>query len=240
MRELVGVGRSAGVGRESEGTAVVVKRPNKDGDEARGGVARPVSLADLELVERARAGHVESFAKLVEKYQDRVFNTCWRICGNLEDARDLAQDAFLRAFERMGSFRHEAGFYTWLFRIAVNLALSHRRRQNVRAEVPLEPESFAASQAMRLRSGQAAPGEQEPANATWEHRERLRLVVEALRRLDEEHRAVLVLRDIEGMDYDEIGQVLELPKGTVKSRLHRARMALRVELGGGEVGRSDS
>ncbi|MDO8631840.1 MAG: sigma-70 family RNA polymerase sigma factor, partial [Phycisphaerales bacterium] len=82
---------------------------------------------DRELVRRVKSGQTEAYGELVRRYQDRVFNTCWRICGHLEDARDLTQEAFLKAFESLDAFRQESGFYTWIFRVAVNLSLSHRR-----------------------------------------------------------------------------------------------------------------
>ena len=90
-------------------------------------VATP-SLDDEALVEQARGGDMGAFSRLVTRYQDRVVNTCWRICGNAEDAQDLAQEAFLHALQAIGSFQRRSRFYTWLFRIAVNLTLTHRRR----------------------------------------------------------------------------------------------------------------
>lgn len=209
------------------GTRHVVKRPKSQRGDVLGGASRPVPMEDLELAEQVRQGDVEAFARLVEKYQDRLFNTCWRICGNLEDARDLTQDAFLRAFEKFASFRHQSSVYTWIFRIAVNLALSYRRKQAVRSEVTFDADAHFGAQARGLvQPGTAGSVEDEP-DAAVAGREQQRKVTDALRRMDAEQRAVLVLRDIEEMNYEEIGIVLELPVGTVKSRLHRARMTLR-------------
>jgi len=192
---------------------------------------RPITLQDLELIERVRAGQTEAFCEIVAKYQDRIFNTCWRICGHLEDARDLTQEAFLRVFKGLSTFREESGFYTWIFRIAVNLALSHRRKMKKRREVSLDGQAAptgtqAESLARRMgrRSEPSATGRMEQA-------ETLARVSHALHELDDDHRAVVVLRDIEGFDYHEIGAILDVPPGTVKSRLHRARSELRRLLG---------
>jgi RNA polymerase sigma-70 factor (ECF subfamily) len=185
------------------------------------------TLTDRELVERVKHGWTEAFGLLVRRYQDRVFNACWRICGNLEDARDLTQDAFLRVFENLSSFRHESGFFTWLFRVAVNLSISHRRKTRLR---PVAASAvgfgFEGTQADELaqRAGRwAGPA----AEDTVGQAELAARALRALQALDEDHRAVVVLRDLEGLDYAQIGQILEIPVGTVRSRLHRARMELR-------------
>ena len=180
---------------------------------------------DLSTVQRVQAGDMAGFADLVAKYQDRVFNTCWRICGHLEDARDLTQEAFLKALKSIGSFRAESGFYTWLFRIAVNLAVSHRRREGYRAAQSLDSSGDGMASAGGLRL--VVP---EEAGAKMERRELHSLVVNAIQALDTDQRAVVVLRDVEGMDYRQIGELLDISPGTVKSRLHRARCALRKTL----------
>lgn len=185
---------------------------------------RLIPLMDVELVEKVKAGQIEAFGELVEKYQDRVFNAAWRICGHLEDARDITQDAFVKALENIGSFRQQSGFLTWVFRIAVNLALSHRRKQKRRA-VSLE-QIGVDTQADGLVRRIAQASEGDPAVSAGEG-EVQSVVARALCAMDEQQRAVIVLRDIEGLDYREIGEILEIPPGTVRSRLHRARKALR-------------
>lgn len=185
---------------------------------------------DLSAVQRVQAGDMAAFAELVSKYQDRVFNTCWRICGHLEDARDLTQEAFLKALKSIGSFRAQSGFYTWLFRIAVNLAVSHRRREDYRSARLLDSGGDAmASAGVTTPSGLRLVVPEE-ADANMERREIHSRVVNAIQALDADQRAVVVLRDIEGMDYRQIGELLEIAPGTVKSRLHRARSALRKSL----------
>lgn len=209
-----------------EGTRAVAERPIPQKHAAAGLTARPIPLEDARLIEQIRSGHTEAYGELVRKYQDRVFNTCWRICGHLEDARDLTQEAFLKAFERLGSFRGRSSFYTWVFRVAVNLALTHRRKAARRRQVSLDESALVGTQAERLGRQVADSSVNDPAACASESELQGRLV-QALQRLDSEYRAVVVLRDIEGLDYREISEILEIPAGTVKSRLHRARSALR-------------
>jgi len=194
--------------------------------------AKASKSTDGLLVQRLQAGDMSAFAELVRRYQDRVFNAVWRICGHAEDARDLTQQAFLKAYESIGSFRGRSGFYTWLFRIAVNQALSHRRQARRRAtqslDAPAGPEvigSQAAALAARVQDRSAA----NPADAAADGELHER-VVTALRQLDQDFRTVVVLRDIEGFDYAQIAEILGIAPGTVKSRLHRGRMALRAAL----------
>lgn len=186
---------------------------------------------DDELIERVRRGETEAFAELVRTYQDRVYNTCWRLCGHLEDARDLTQEAFLKAFEGLDRFRQQSSFYTWIFRIAVNLALSHRRSAKRRGNVSLDHLTAAhGTQAEELarRVHQVAEATDPP--GALSDAELLGRAAHALHELDEDYRAVVVLRDIEGFDYQQIADILEIPPGTVRSRLHRGRMAIRTAL----------
>ena len=209
------------------GTVLLDERPNPRKEAVSGRSARPVPLEDFELVEKVKAGKTEAYGELVQKYQDRVFNTCWRICGHVEEARDITQDAFLKAFENISSFRQQSGFYTWIFRVAVNLALSHRRKEQRRRTVALDQAAGATgTQAEGLSRHVAKASASEPADAVG-NAELQGVVAHALHALDDDQRAVVVLRDIEGLDYREIGEILAVPPGTVKSRLHRARQALR-------------
>ncbi len=194
------------------------------------GSERPVhaiTLEDAELIERVKTGETQAFSELVLKYQDRIYNTCLRICGHPQDAQDLTQDAFIKAFEKLQSFRHESAFTTWLFRIAMNLAISHLRGAKRRPLQSLN-ESFEAShtQADELIRRTGKSKTQSP-DETALKTELQQSVVTALYSLDEDHRAVVVLRDIEGFSYDEISHILDIPTGTVKSRLYRGRMMLR-------------
>lgn len=187
-------------------------------------------MDDVELVERAKAGQPAAFAQLVQKYQDRVFNTCWRICGHHEDARDVTQEAFIKAYQNLHAFRQESAFYTWLFRVAVNLALSHRRSSARRRTVSLDAvEHASGTQADQLVRHVKAVTVDDPDGAERKA-EAHALVAQALHALDDDHKIVVVLRDMEGFDYRQIGAMLDIPTGTVKSRLHRARMTIRAAI----------
>jgi len=183
--------------------------------------ATGVSPADLELARKARRGDRGAYGQLVVLYQDRLFNAVLRLVGDPEDARELAQEAFARGLNKIQSFRGESSPYTWLFRIAMNLAISSLRRVQRHKVFSLEG-----------TNGSEIPGPSiagEPA-AEAERRELHGQVAAALGRIEADYRIVLVLRDIEGFDYQQMAELLDLPLGTVKSRLFRARLALRDEL----------
>ncbi len=177
-------------------------------------------LSDADLVRRAQGGVPEAFAELVARYQDRVYNACYRMCHHEADALDYTQAAFVKALENLPRFRGEAGFYTWIFRIAMNQCLSHRRAQRRHPTGSLDAVGG---------DGRRAPADRRPASqartvADGELRQR---VAWALGQIDEEYRAAIVLKDIENFDYAEIAEILEVPLGTVKSRIHRGRLLLR-------------
>lgn len=180
---------------------------------------------DLMLVEACRAGQTEAFGILVRRYQDRLYSTIIRLVGGPEDAQDILQDAFVRAFEKLDQFHGDSSFYTWIYRIAVNLVLSsHRKRKQRRHSRSTE-------------IGKAALGEEpvddsseiEPSSAL-ERVEREAIIEAALAALGPEQRAVVVLKDFDGRRYEEISALLGIPIGTVRSRLHRARCELRERL----------
>jgi len=183
------------------------------------------TLDDAELVRRAQRADGAAFAALVARYQERVFNVCSRMCRHQADALDLAQAAFVRAFEALPRFEARANFFTWLFRIVVNLALSQRRRGAVRREVSLEA---LDGEADRLRPSPERRWH-DPARDV-ENRELGERLEAALASLDEEFRIAVVLKDIEELDYATIAEILDVPVGTVKSRIHRGRMLLREQL----------
>ncbi len=194
--------------------------------------ATSISFQDADLVRQVRGGDTAAFGYLVAKYQDRVYNTCWRICGNVDDARDLTQDAFLKALESIGRFEEKSSFYTWLFRIAVNLTISHGRKRQRRATVPLErnpTDREVNRQVVGLIDRLHGSEDDNPERAA-QKAETNEFVIRALNALDEDHRTVLVLKDIESLGYEEIAAILSVQLGTVKSRVHRARMALREKL----------
>ncbi len=192
--------------------------------------AATISFEDAALVEQCRQGDMLAFGSLVAKYQERIFNMVFRMCGRRADAEELAQETFLKALERINQFRGQSKFYTWLFRIAANLTISHRRRGGrVRFQSLSGPDEFEQNQADNLTAAMARKRNPAPEAAAMAA-EANRRVMEALEELDDEFRLVVVLCDMEGMDYAQIAQVLNLPIGTVKSRLHRARCELRDKL----------
>ena len=175
---------------------------------------------DAQLIDQTLRGQSAAFGQLVLKYQDRLYNTVFHMDGNAEDAREVVQEAFVQAFLKLDTFRRASAFYTWLYRIAFNVAVSRRRRRRPTASV---------EQARAAGGCDPADSSDGPAERA-EQAERCRQVRQAVAQLDEDHRAVLVLREIEGCDYATIAEVLDLPLGTVRSRLHRARLLLRERL----------
>jgi len=181
--------------------------------------------ADPELVSRTLGGDGAAFGAIVGRYQDRLYNAIYRLVGSAEDARDLLQDAFIKAYENLEGFRGGSSLYTWLFRIAVNTALSHRRKRKW-THATLSPVS---DDDPGTAAGWADPSAPDPADPLVSA-ETEALVQQALDGLDEDHRTVVVLRDIQHCDYREMADILGVPTGTVKSRLHRARLMLRDRL----------
>jgi RNA polymerase sigma-70 factor, ECF subfamily len=175
---------------------------------------------DAPLIAATLAGDTAAFGQLVGLYQDRLYNSLLRVLGSAEDARDVVQDAFVQAFLKLDSFRGSSAFYTWLYRIAFNLAMSHARRE--RKLVSLD----------RVKDGcgsEPVDGQPTP-EADVLRTEHVALVHTALAELSPEYRQILVLRELEGCRYEEIAEILELPVGTVRSRLFRARLQLRDQL----------
>lgn len=183
---------------------------------------------DLQLVSRAQGRDAEAFQTLVLRYQDRVFNTAFRLTGDRSHAEDLTQEVFLKAFKALRKFKGRSSFSTWLYRITVNAATSEWRRA---AALKRGKEVAFPSAA-----GDGGGGTWEPAASDGDPREaaergeRALLVQGAIEALEEDYRVVIVLRDIEGFSYEEIAEIIECPIGTVRSRLHRARCDLKDKL----------
>ncbi|HUT37552.1 MAG TPA: sigma-70 family RNA polymerase sigma factor [Planctomycetota bacterium] len=186
-----------------------------------------VDEADELLVAEAQRGDVAAFGQLVERYQDALFNGVSRMVSQREDAEDLAQEAFVKAFRGIGAFEGRSSFYTWLYSIAFNVVVSHRRK--VGSARHLRPLSLHEGSEDDGRGHQVEDNAERPGAAIErrELRERLEL---AIADLADDYREVIVMRDIEGFGYQAIAEVLGCPEGTVKSRLHRARQALREQL----------
>lgn len=178
---------------------------------------------DTELIAQTLRGQTHAFGELVLRYQNRLYNTLVNVLGSREDARDVAQDAFVNAFQKLHTFGGRSAFYSWLFRIALNSAVT-RQRKNNRANVSIE--------SVRERSG-GEPVDSRPENRpgfSIEAVERQAAVRQALSELPEEFRAVLILKEMEDLKYEEISEIVGCPIGTVRSRIHRARSELRLKL----------
>jgi len=188
-----------------------------------------VKTDEAMLIERCRAGDASAFSRLVAKHQDSIFNAIYRMLGHYEDASEVAQDTFLKAFQGIRDFRGDSAFYTWLFRIALNAVTSHRRRQMARRtseHVSLSSHNEDDDARNPTDPPDPSPGPVDELDRT----EQQRLVRHAIAKLDPDYRDAVVLRDIQGLDYDEIAAALGCPRGTVKSRIHRGRMQLKAKL----------
>lgn len=182
---------------------------------------------DLRLIAECLAGRRDAFGELVARYQHRLYNATIRLVHNPEDAADVVQEAFLNAYQSLDSFKGDSEFFTWLYRIAFNAAVSHKRKQKLMLSLdsshgdsshdPDDPSEF-------VRPGLALEKSEEEAQLRT-----------ALARLSPEHRDVLVMKDLESLKYEVIAELLQVPIGTIRSRLHRARLELRTLLSPNEA-----
>jgi RNA polymerase sigma-70 factor (ECF subfamily) len=179
------------------------------------------------LIERSRRGELAAFDELVRRYERSVYNTAYRLSGSYDDASDIAQEAFVRAWNNLKSFRGDSAFSTWLYRIVTNVFLDDRKRRRARPHRSLEEEMDLEESSVTRQFEDPSPGPQEMAEGD----ERRRLLEQAIATLPEAQRAMVVLYHTQGLAYEEIAEITHLPMGTVKSRLNRARLALRDRLG---------
>ena len=181
-----------------------------------------MTQTEQELVSRARTGDTAAFEQLMLDSQDRVYTLCLRMTGNREDALDLAQETFLNAWRGLSSFQGNSSFSTWVYRLASNACIDflrkRKRRQQGESPHSLDDEEAPLPEPADPRG---SPEEE------LERRELRRAVERGLQALPDHHRQVLVMRELSGMSYQEIGAVLDLDLGTVKSRIARARLALK-------------
>jgi RNA polymerase sigma-70 factor (ECF subfamily) len=193
--------------------------------------ARPratVSAEEKALIERCKRGDLAAFNDLVRKYEKQVYNFAYRLTGNYDDANDVAQDAFLRVFNAIGTFRGDASFSTWLFRITTNVFLDERKRAKAHPHASLDEylELEESSVARQIEDPSPTP------EAILEESERAQLLQKAIGGLPEYQRAMVTLYHGQQKSYEEIAEIMDLPIGTVKSRLNRARLALKEKLAG--------
>lgn len=177
---------------------------------------------DLHLINEFKKGDISAFEALVLKYRDRIYNLCAYMLGNSHEAEDAAQDTFIKAYQNLGKFKPDAALYTWLYRIAVNTCIDYRRRP------------FFESLFRRSDTGEEVAIEHPSASASpekeYESKQIQQALQKALTKLSPKLRAVIVLKELEGLSYEEIGDTLDVSIGTVKSRISRARDELRVLL----------
>jgi RNA polymerase sigma-70 factor (ECF subfamily) len=183
-----------------------------------------VERSDAELVRLARQGDRGAFQELVERYQRKVYAVLLGMLHEHELAWEASQETFIKALRRLDRFRGEASFYTWLYRIAVNVAIDHQRREWRRPLVGVPDETVEAQESVRDELRRGDPFHHARSREIGER------VREALEQLTPEHRAAILLREVEGLSYDEISRVMECAKGTVMSRLHYARKKLQALL----------
>ena len=177
--------------------------------------------SDWDLVRESRLGDPEAFRELFDRYHRQVLAVAAGMTGNSDDAKDIAQETFLRAHRSLKSFHGESSFYTWLYRITVNVAIDHRRRDSRRAEV--------------MQSGLAEEetpesGRNSEPSAELASKRIVERIFAVLDELTPEHKAAIILREIEGLSYEDISKVMQCSKGTVMSRLHYARKKLQAKL----------
>ena len=175
---------------------------------------------DQDLIRLTLDGEHEIFGQLIRKYQDRLYNGMVQIVRNESEAEDVVQDAFVLAFTKLRTFKGNSAFYTWLYRIAYNVAITRLRRRKPTVSI----EGVSEHSSLDFADEGPAP------DAHLQSQEQTRQLNLAMDRLSQEHRSILVLREMDGLDYDAISEILDLPIGTVRSRLHRARGQLRAHL----------
>ncbi len=186
-----------------------------------------ISIDDAVLVEKCRLGDSLAMERLILKYQNRIYNVILKICTNPDDAAELTQDTFVKVIEAIDKFRGQSSFYTWLFRIAVNLTLNYCQRSAKLDLKSLDAEKYEhEGAAQALKDFLSDDDSLDPAEVA-QNKELTEIAIKSLSELDDSQRAVVVLRDVEGMNYAQIASVLGTELGTVKSRLSRARGNLR-------------
>jgi RNA polymerase sigma-70 factor (ECF subfamily) len=178
------------------------------------------------LLERCKKGDRNAFDALIRRYEKKVYNFAFRLCGNYDEASDIAAETFVRLYNSLTSFRGDSSFITWLFRIITNIYLDQRKRQRSRPNQSLESMIELEENSVRRQYEDPTPSPEDHV----EGRERTAILQAAIRTLPDYQRLMIVMFHVEGKSYEEIAEVMDLPIGTVKSRLNRARLSLREKL----------
>ena len=175
---------------------------------------------ELELIDRALAGDRSAFSELVQRNQERLFASMMQVTGSPEEAEEVVQEAFIRAFIKLDSFQKNSQFFTWIYRIAFNSALTRQRKK--RAKISLDQ--------IREEKGMEVVGDHATVDEPMLRDERVQLVRQAIDTLTHEHRQILILREMDEFAYEEIAEILQISIGTVRSRLSRARNQLKLAI----------
>lgn len=182
-----------------------------------------MDTAEKKLIELSAGGDVEAFETLIQSHQKKVYNIALRMTGNPEDAQELAQEAIVRAFTSIGKFRGDSSFSTWLYRITINICTDFLRKRNKVTLISMEQGAASNDNQQGLQIEEESPGP----DGLAEKKQLKKLVRDAMDALSEEHRQVLILRDILNLSYKEIANTLKVNEGTIKSRINRARAGLK-------------
>lgn len=178
---------------------------------------------EINLLKKSKNGDIEAFEELIEAYQKKVFNIAFRMIGNYDDASELAQEVFIKIFKGIKSFKEESTFSTWVYKITTNVCLDELRKTRNKKSISLDEE-------LKLDDGevQIQIVDQRPSPETlFEQKEIKKTVKKAIDNLSHEHRIVIILRELNGLNYEEIAKILKCPVGTVKSRINRAKQELK-------------
>lgn len=185
---------------------------------------------EILFVQSLKTRDKRSFEQLIAKFQTPIFNLLYRMTGVREEAEDLAQEVFITVYKKIELFRGESPLATWIYRIAYNLCMNRRKYLGRRRDRDRQPFDEAAERSIVASGTMSTSSQVSRPDEMAEGLQMERLVQEAISALDEEQRVILVLRDVQNMSYESISEITGLPAGTVKSRLHRARMALKERL----------
>lgn len=178
---------------------------------------------DKQLIKEAKSGSVEAFEELIKQCQKKVFNIAYKMTGSYDDANELAQEAFIRAYKSINKFKGDSLFSTWIYRITTNVCLDELRKRKNQKVISINEDIKYNDEELKPQIKDESPGPEK----IYERKEFKSLVKECIESLPPDYKTVIVLRDIEGFSYEEIAKIINCPEGTVKSRINRARKALR-------------
>jgi RNA polymerase sigma-70 factor (ECF subfamily) len=202
------------------------RKPQREEEQVQAPPPAPPQVDEMELVKKARQGDLESYDELVKRYQERIYATIYHMTSNHEDANDLAQEAFIKAFHALKSFKGGSSFYTWVYRIAVNKTINFLKQRKNKAQMSLDDLDFNAEHDPDLVALISDKTPRREVNLA-ELQEKLN---GAMQKLSEPHRLVVTLHDVQGLSHEEIAKIMDCNIGTVRSRLFYARQQLQAYL----------